>query len=120
MPLRFFGINVADRNQYPGLLDIPEIGVDDRSENAHRRRKAHVRVDQRRDVFTVIADLADQRFVVFRIAAAAEQRFHLFDVEIEGDRVNGLDQVFAIREMFAQEIEQDVAGFFVVRAVLDI
>lgn len=64
MALFFFFEDFRDGEEDAALLDVAEFVVDGCAEHAHRRRQAHVGVDQRRDVVAVAAYLGVEYLIV--------------------------------------------------------
>ncbi len=58
MAFDLLDIEFAERNQDTRFLDIAEVRIESRVENLHRRREAHIGIDERRNRLVDFANLA--------------------------------------------------------------
>ena len=55
MAVDLIDVNITYSDHYPGLLDIPEMMVDECPETPHGGGEVHIGIDQRRDIFSQLA-----------------------------------------------------------------
>ena len=101
---------LVDGNEDARLLDVAETVVDGRSEELHRRREAHVGIDQRRDVVAQGTYLTVQDAVVFVEVAAGEKLLQLALVSFNFQRFHRNNQLFLVGKILLEEIENHVAA----------
>ena len=100
---------LVDGNEDAGLFDLAEVFVDGGAEHAHRGRKIHVGIDERRDVEAALAHRLVEHFVV-----GAEVVFHKEAAEFVfghfgEDGMHSSDQSVAVAEVSFEEVQYHVA-----------
>ena len=101
----FFFQYFVDGNEYARLFDVSEFVIDSCPEHAHRRRKAHIAVDQRGNVESQRAYFLIQYFVIFfERVVFGEYPLQLFIIAVRFERCTGPHEFFGIGKMLVEEM----------------
>lgn len=109
--------DLVDRDQDAGLLHLAKLVIDGGAEDAHLGREVHVGVDQWRHVDAELAHLLVEHPVIVAEIIVMEQAREPCLIPLDPQGHDGRDQLFRIREMVVQEIEDQVARLGVVRII---
>ena len=86
----FFSSNISvDNKEDAAFLDVAELVVYRGPKHSHGWRQAHICVDQRRDVVSVVADGFVENFIVILECVVDEELAHCLVVHMCGKRVMG-------------------------------
>lgn len=117
MALFFLVEDFVDAHEDACFFNVAEFVVYGGSECAHGGRQAHVGVDERRDVESVVADVCVEDFVVVLEISGVEDLFHFPCVDVHLQWCAWPHEVFVVREVCAEEVEYEVAAACVVCGV---
>ena len=67
MPLLLLLEDIGDSHEDARLLYVAKLAIDRRAEHAHRRRKSHICIDQRRYLLAMLTDKIVQNLEILLI-----------------------------------------------------
>lgn len=113
----FFFENFVCGDEDSCFFDLTELVVDGGSEDSHRGAESHVGIDQGRNVEAQFSHLGVEDSIVCFEVFFGEECFQFRFVRACLNGCVGRDKFFVVREVFVQEEENHVPGFWVERGI---